>query len=146
MQFHAAGAGSPVFIETAGSAAEGVVLQGSKVLAFEQMSPEDRQYEVTADFVERFSAEYGFAPGQYESSAWDASIMLTQTLAKLDPAITDTQEIRDGIRDLLENDTVEVIGVNGIFTFSPEYHGQSGLDGLAALRVEDGAFVVEATY
>lgn len=146
VQFHSAGAGSPVFIETAGTAAEGVVLQGSKVLAFEQMSEDDPQYEVTADFVERFSAEYGFAPGQYESSAWDASGLLVAALEKIDPSITDLQETRDAIREVLENETVEFIGVNGIFTFTPEYHGQSGLDGLAALRVEDGRFIVEATY
>ena len=49
-------------------------------------------------------------------------------------------------RDALENDTKSVVGVNGIYTYTPDFHGSTSLEGLAVLRVTDGKFEVVKTY
>ena len=140
------GAGSPSFIENAGTAGEGTLLQGSKVLAASTMEPDDPQYEVTQDFVTKYTAKYSEAPGQYAGSAWDASILFANAVSAMDQNATNVQERRDAIRDSLESNTKDVAGVNGIFTFTPEVHGSTGLTGLAVLRVEDGKFLIDKAY
>lgn len=145
--FNSAGAGSPVYIKNAGPAAEGTLLQGSKVLAPESMDKADKQYEVTQNFVKVYTAKYGMAPGQYEASAWDASILFESALKQIKAGGESTsQATRDSIRDALENGTQGTVGINGIFTFRPDFHGPTGLSGLAVLRVKDGKFQVEKNY
>jgi branched-chain amino acid transport system substrate-binding protein len=144
--FNAAGAGSPTFITNAGTAAENTLLQGSKVLAASSMDPTDPQFAVTQNFVKVYTAKYNVAPGQYEASAWDASILFQNAIEKIAANDGSQQATRDAIRDSLENNTNDVVGVNGIFTFRSDFHGPTGLAGLAVLRVVDGTFTVEKSY
>ncbi len=144
--FHSAGAGAPSYIETSGTSGEGTLLQGSKVLAAASMATDDPQYEVTQNFVEAYTAAYSAAPGQYAASAWDASLLLDNAVRTMDDTATDLQGRRDALRDALENNTDGLVGVNGVFTFTPDFHGPTGLAGLAVLRVEDGEFQIDTTY
>lgn len=144
--FHSAGAGAPSYISTAGAAGEGTLLQGSKVLAAGSMATDDSQYAVTQNFVEKYTAKYSEAPGQYAASAWDASLLLSNAVTTMTADGTDLQALRDGLRDSLENNTKGLIGVNGVFTFTPEFHGPTGLTGLAVLQVKDGAFQIDKAY
>ncbi len=36
--------------------------------------------------------------------------------------------------------------MNGIYTFSPDFHGSTVLDGLAVLKVVSGKFEVKKTF
>ena len=145
--FNAPGAGSAAYIENAGDAAEGTYLQGSVVLAPESLAEDSPQFEITNTLVDDFQAEYGEAAGQYAANGWDGAILLENAIRAAglpDPA--DVQATRDAIRDALESDTNEVVGVNAIYTFTPEFHGSKSLGGLAVLKVTDGKFEVVMTY
>jgi branched-chain amino acid transport system substrate-binding protein len=144
--FHSPGAGSPAYIENSGAAGEGTLLQGSKVLAAEDVKADDPQYQVVKDLVDMYSAKYNEAPGQYAANGWDGALMLENALESVTADPSNLQETRDAIRDSLETGTKDLTGVNAVYTFTPEYHGPTGLTGLTVLEVEDGKFVVEKTY
>lgn len=145
--FHSPGAGSAAYIESAGSAAEGTYLQGSAVLAPESLATDHPQYEMTNRLVESTLEAHGEIAGQYSANGWDGSLILTNAISKAaDHDPSDIQGTRDAIRDAIENETVELVGVNAIYTFTPEFHGSVELGGLAVLRVSDGAFEVVQSY
>ena len=145
--FNSPGAGSQSYIETGGAAVDGTFLQGSVVLAAESMEEDNPQYEITNRLVESYQEEYGEAAGQYAANGWDGSLLLENAIREAeehDPA--DVQATRDAIRDSLENNTDGVVGVNAIYTFTPDFHGSTELTGLAVLEVVDGSFEVVQSY
>lgn len=143
--FHSPGAGSPDYIKNAGDTAEGTILQGSKVLAYESMGADDKQKAVTQALVDAYQAAHNEAPGQYAANGWDGAIILEAGLKQIERS-NDVQATRDALRDALENKTKGLVGVNAIYDFTPDYHGPTTLTGLAVLGVENGKFVVKTTY
>ncbi|AIY03103.1 hypothetical protein ART_3504 [Arthrobacter sp. PAMC 25486] len=144
--FHSPGAGSQAYIENSGAAAEGTLLEGSKVLAADSMAKDDPQYDITQKLVKDFTAKHGTPPGQYAANGWDGAILLEHAIkaGKVDPGNLDAA--RKSIRDALENNVKDVVGVNAIYTFTPDYHGSKSLAGLAVLSVKDGKFVIDHAY
>lgn len=143
--FHSPGAGSPAYITNSGDAAEGTILRGSKVLAYESMKADDKQHAVTKALVDAYQGAHNEAPGQYAANGWDGAIILEAGLKQIERS-NDVQATRDALRDALENKTKDLVGVNAIYNFTPEYHGPTTLTGLAVLGVENGKFVVKTTY
>jgi branched-chain amino acid transport system substrate-binding protein len=143
--FQAPGAASAQYIELGGDAVEGTLLQGSKVLVSDAVAADDPQKAVLTDFVAAWQAEYDATPSQYAAGGWDSSLLTFTALAATDPALTDPQEVRDALRVALEA-TSGVSGVLAVYSFSPEQHGPQGIDGLAIIRLENGAFVLEQAY
>ncbi|MFS0865751.1 ABC transporter substrate-binding protein [Microbacterium sp. 179-B 1A2 NHS] len=145
--FNSPGAGSAAYIENAGSSAEGTYLQGSVVLAPSSLEESSAQYTTTNRLVDEFEAEYTEVAGQYAGNGWDGAILLENAILKAaDHDPSDVQATRDAIRVSLESNTAEVVGVNAIYTFTPEFHGSTSLGGLAVLKVTDGTFEVVKTY
>lgn len=145
--FNSPGAGSAAYIENAGAAGDGTYLQGSVVLAPESLTKDSPQYEVTHALVDGYQKAYGETAGQYAANGWDGASLLVNAIKKAgNPDPSDLQGTRDAIRDALENDTKSVVGVNGIYTYTPEFHGSTSLEGLAVLRVTGGKFEVVKTY
>jgi branched-chain amino acid transport system substrate-binding protein len=143
--FQAPGAASAQYIELGGDAVEGTLLQGSKVLVSDAVAADDPQKAVLDEFVSAWRAEYDATPSQYAAGGWDSSLLTFTALAATDPALTDPQEVRDAVRDALEA-TSGVSGVLAVYSFSAEQHGPQGIDGLAIIRLENGAFVLEQAY
>lgn len=145
--FHSPGAGSAAYIESAGSASEGTYLQGSAVLAPESLAADHPQYEMTNQLVNSTLEAHGETAGQYSANGWDGSLILNNAMTKAaSHKPSDLQGTREAIRDALETETVGVVGVNAIYTFTPEFHGSLELGGLAVLRVTDGKFEVVQSY
>ncbi|MDB5876125.1 MAG: hypothetical protein JWQ07_5567 [Ramlibacter sp.] len=144
--FHSPGAGSPAYIANAGAAGEGTLLQGSKVLAAADVKESDPQYKVVRNLVDKYTAKYKEAPGQYSANGWDGAMLLENALKNIKGDPSNLQATRDAIRDSLENNTKDLTAVNAIYTFTPEYHGPTGLTGLTVLKVTNGKFTVEKTY
>lgn len=143
--FQAPGAASDQYIELGGEAVENTLLQGSKVLVSDQLAADDPQTAVITDFVDAWQAEYGDTPSQYAAGAWDAMLLTVEALRATDPALSEPQQIRDALRDQLEQ-TSGVNGVLAVYDFAPDRHGPQGIEGLAIIRVQDGAFVLEQAY
>lgn len=145
--FNAPGAAGASYIEVGGSAVEGTYLQGSVVLAPESIEESNPQFEITNKLVDEFQDAYGEVAGQYAANGWDGSLLLENAIRAAGvPDPSDLQATRDAIRDALENSTSGVVGVNAIYTFTPEFHGSVELGGLAVLQVVDGDFTVVKTY
>lgn len=145
--FNAPGAAGASYIEVGGSAVEGTYLQGSVVLAPESIEESNPQFEITSKLVDEFQDAYGEVAGQYAANGWDGSLLLENAIRAAGvPDPSDLQATRDAIRDALENSTSGVVGVNAIYTFTPEFHGSVELGGLAVLQVVDGDFTVVKTY
>lgn len=145
--FNAPGAAGASYIEVGGSAVEGTYLQGSVVLAPESIEESNPQFEITSKLVDEFQDAYGEVAGQYAANGWDGSLLLENAIRAAGvPDPSDLQATRDAIRDALENSTSGVVGVNAIYTFTPEFHGSVELGGLAVLQVVDGKFTVVKTY
>lgn len=145
--FNSPGAGSAAYIDNGGSAVEGSYLQGSAVLAPTSLAADNPQFDQTNLLVDSFQAEFNEVAGQYAANGWDGAIILENAIRKAaEHDVNDVQATRDAIRASIENNTVDLIGVNAIYTFTPEFHGSLSLGGLAILRVTDGAFEVVQSF
>lgn len=133
------GVATPQFLELAGDAAEGINMAAGKALVVDQLPDDDPQKPVLDDFNQSYQAAFRDPISTLGGHAWDAFHIVVHALSKAgpDPA---------AIRDVLENDIREFVGVTGIFNISPEDH--TGLDarGLAIMRVDSGSFRLVRTF
>lgn len=142
--FQSPGAGSLAYLT---SDTEGTYVEGSVILAADTLSSSSPQYQPVQDILNAYKAAGYDAPGQFDGNGWDAATLLVNAIRKAnDPSPTDTNKTRDAINSSLENNTQKVVGVNGIYTFSPDFHGSTVLDGLAVLKVVSGKFEVKKTF
>ena len=142
--FQSPGAASTAYIDLAGEAAEGTLVQGSKILAAESVAEDDPQHAAITEFAQAHQEEFGELPSQFAAGAWDAMTLMTQAIEKADPDCSDVQESRDAVRDALE-ELEPVNGVVAVYDYTPEQHGTEGTRGFAILKVENGEYVVEAS-
>lgn len=143
--FQAPGAASRQYLELGAAAVEGTLLQGSKVLVADQIPAADRQSRVLTEFVRAWQAAYSSTPSQYAAGGWDSVLLTVEALRGTDPALGDVQQVRDALRDRLEQ-TSGIGGTLAVYEFTPERHGPEGIAGLAIIRVQGGRFVLEQSY
>ena len=146
MLFHSPGAATPVYLEVAGEAANGTLVQGSKIAVPDSIEPTDAQIEVVTGFAEAWRAEYGTDPNQYAANGWDSMLLIDEALRTADVSPCDLQEGRDQLRTSLEQNVKDLAGINAVYTFGPDQHGPVGIEGLAVLGVANGAFQLEQGY
>jgi branched-chain amino acid transport system substrate-binding protein len=122
------------FLETAGATAEGVVLNGNKVLVTDDLPADDPQKEVLTDFVSAFEEEYGTKPSPFAGYAWDAVHLAAQ-------AAEEGGTCRDGILTAMR-EIDEHVGVTGIYDFTTGDHSGLGESPLVFLEVRNGEFTL----
>lgn len=120
------------FLETAGDTANGVILNGNKVLVADDLPADDPQKEVLTDFVSAFEAEYGVKPSPFAGYAWDAVNLAVE-------AAEEAGTCRGGLLDAL-GQIENHVGVTGIYDFPGSDHSGLGESPLVFLEVRDGAF------
>jgi branched-chain amino acid transport system substrate-binding protein len=145
--FQAPGGATPLYIQMAGAAAEGTLVQGSKIAVPDATKQGDAQYDVIKEFVDLWKTKVNRAPNQFESNAWDGTHLLVEALSKanIDPS-GDVVTARKKLRDSLESNIKNYVAVNAIYSFSPDQHGPQGIKGLGVLGVKDGKFTLEEAY
>lgn len=127
----------PKFVELAGKAAEGVIMPGTKLMAPDFLPDSDPQKPVLEKFIKSYRAaglEEKFTLNTHSGYAYDATLLLAEALkkaGKAEPA---------ALRDALESLT-GVVGVSGVFSYTPEVHNGLDADSLMMLTVKDGKFV-----
>lgn len=145
--FGSPGAGSPDYLKSSGSAANGNLIQGSVVLAADDLDKDNPMYEATRTFVDEYKKEYGTVASQYAANCWDGMTLVYNAIEQAgDQKVSDLQGTRDAIRDSLEANTKDVEGVNSLYSFTEDYHGSKGLAGLAVLKVDGGKLKIVKTY
>jgi branched-chain amino acid transport system substrate-binding protein len=131
--FQQQGIASPEFIKIAGDAANGVMFPAAKLLVAEQLPDSNVQKKTILDYRNAFKEKYGYETSSFGGHAWDAFTMMKQAIKKVgtDPA---------KIRDYIENDINDFVGITGIYNFSPEDHNGLQPDSLVMIKIEDGKY------
>jgi len=129
--YHNHGSCSKQFIDGAGAAAEGVRLPCAALLVADQLSDDDPQKPIAKAYAEAYTEATGEEVSTFGGHAYDALLLLTDALERAgstEPA---------AVRDALEA-TDGLVGVDGIFTMSPDDHMGLGLESFKMLAVENG--------
>jgi branched-chain amino acid transport system substrate-binding protein len=129
--YHNHGSCSKQFIDGAGAAAEGVRLPCAALLVADQLPADDPQKAVAQDYAATYTEATGEPISTFGGHAYDALLLLTDAIERAgskDPAaVRDAIEATDGL-----------VGVDGIFTMSPEDHMGLGPESFKMLVVENG--------
>jgi branched-chain amino acid transport system substrate-binding protein len=144
--FHSPGAATPLYIQVAGKAAEGTLVQGSKIGVPDAIKQGDPQYKIVHDFAQSWRTEFKTEPNQFAANGWDALLLVAQALKAGNVSPCDLQDSRAQLRDSLENNITNFAGINAVYSYSATQHGPVGIAGLAVLGVKNGAFTLEQSY
>lgn len=131
------GVANPNFLKLGGESVEGTLLPAGKLLVASLLPETDPQKPVLLRYQERYEAEFGQGSiNTFGGHALDAMLILRGAIeralaggAKPD----DVAGFRAALRDEIEK-TRDLVGVTGIFNYSPDDH--HGLDRRAATMVE----------
>ena len=121
---------SPAYLQETGEAANGVVFAGEKMFVYDELPPDDPQYDVIQQFVEDYRAEYDRVPDHFAGAAHDAFMQAIEAFAAVG---TDTAAVCDHLEGLSD-----WVGVNGVYNRSPEDHVGLGPDDLVIVEVVAG--------
>jgi branched-chain amino acid transport system substrate-binding protein len=128
------GVASQQFLATAGDAANGVVLNGNKLLVVDRLAANDPQKKVLTGFVDAYKAAYHQPPTPFAGYAYDAVELAADALRAVG---TD----RNALRGYLER-RHGYVGVTGVFNFSATEHSGFAESPLLMLSVSGGTFQV----
>ncbi|MBI2954074.1 MAG: ABC transporter substrate-binding protein [Chloroflexi bacterium] len=133
--FQSHGIGNKQFIDLAGTAANGVRFPVGKLLVADSLSGSDAQKKVLQEYAKGYTAKFDANTlSTFGGHAWDGFWIVAKALEKSGPD-------RAKLRDAIESNTKEFVGITGVFSFSPTEH--NGLDKRAVTMVEikDGKWV-----
>lgn len=121
------------YAEAAGDAAEGSIFPAGRIMAAEDVPADHPQKEILMQYKNAYESRFNEHVSTFGGHAYDAVLLLARAMEKVG-------DDRRAIRDELE--TMEFVGIDGIFKFSPTDH--CGLDESAfeLLTVKNGEFVV----
>lgn len=123
-------------IEGAGPAAEGFTFSAGKILLPEAYGKDSEEYAVATDFIDRFTANYSTPPDIFAGHAYDAFHIIIEAMKRLDEGFTPAE-----LRDEIER-TSGLIGVGGVFTFTPEDHNGLSESDMTLYRIQDGEWTL----
>ena len=124
------GVANRTFLELGGPTVEGAYVSAGKILVAEQLNVNDPQRTVLLEYVRRYEGRFG--PGTrsaFGGHAYDAMLILHQAVGRVVArglGNADLRQLRRAIRDEIEIGTKNLVGIGGVFNFSPRDH--VGLD------------------
>ncbi len=132
------GVANKTFLDLGGASVEGTVLPSGAILVAELLPASNKQKKVLLGYIERYESRFGKGTrNTFGGHALDAMLILQPAIERtLKQGIRpeNTGGFRSVLRDQIERNTKEVVGITGIFTFSPTDH--LGLDRRAAVMVQ----------
>jgi branched-chain amino acid transport system substrate-binding protein len=103
------------------------------LLVAEQLPDGNIQKDTILKYRNAFKEKYGYETSSFGGHAWDAFNMLKMAITKVG---TDPSKIRDYI----ENDIKDFVGITGIYNFSKDDHNGLTPDSLVMIKIEDGKY------
>jgi branched-chain amino acid transport system substrate-binding protein len=131
---HNHGIGNQAFIDTAGEAAEGVLFPIGKLLVADQLPDSDPQKATLLQYQADYNAAYGKPASTFGGHAWDGIMMVKAALETVGPDSA-------AIRDYLESEITNFVGISGIFNVTPDDHTGIGKESLVLVEIVDGGWV-----
>ncbi len=130
------GCANQAFIDQLGPvASEGVILPSGKSLIPNLLPDSDPQKKALLDFANDYKAFTGEGADTFGGYAWDGIMMIANALK----AGATTSE---DIRNYLENNVKNFVGVSGIFNMSPQDHNGLKPDSMATLVIKSGKWTI----
>jgi branched-chain amino acid transport system substrate-binding protein len=120
------------FIELAGSAANGVVFPGGRLLIPSSIPAGTAWRKAVDDFSAAYKAEYGMDIDSFAAHGQDAGGIIVAAMKK---AGIDSTKLRNQIEK-----TKDYAGVDGVYTYSPTNHDGLNTSDLIMIKVENGAW------
>ncbi len=126
------------FLDLGGASVEGTFLPSGAIPVAELLPDSNKQKKVLLGYIERYEGRFGTGTrNTFGGHALDAMLILRPAIERTLKQGIRTENIggfRSVLRDQIERNTKEVVGITGIFTFSPTDH--NGLDRRAAVMVQ----------
>ncbi|MFJ7953028.1 ABC transporter substrate-binding protein [Lysinibacillus sp. NPDC096418] len=124
------------FIEVAGAAANDVVLPTGKLLVTDSLEDSNPQKELLVAYNEAYTAKYNKPASTFGAYAADAFTIASKAIeAKGSDSVA--------IRDYIEKDLGEFVGLTGTFTITADNHMGLSPDSFAMVRIVDGKWTLE---
>jgi branched-chain amino acid transport system substrate-binding protein len=131
--FQSHGFGNIQYVKWAGSAAEGVIFPGGRLLVADGLSNKNPQKAILLSYKKEYEAKYQEDVSGFGGYAYDAFMILTR-------AIREVGVDKEKVRTAIEN-TKGSVGTSGIFNFSPTDHNGLDIESFEMLTVKNGKFV-----
>lgn len=132
------GVANKTFLDLGGASVEGTLLPAGKLLIAEVLPATDKQKQALLSYLERYEGRYGRGTrNTFGGHALDAMFILRPAIERTLKQGIRPENIggfRAVLRDQIERGTKELVGITGIFTFTPQDH--LGLDRRAAVMIE----------
>ncbi len=120
------GQANSAFRDAVGEDVVGQPIVGAPVLVWQDLPDNHPQKAISEAFVTSYSAEYGVAPDMFAGVSFDATNMVIDAMRAVGGE-------RQAIRDWLETNVKNYVGVTGVFNFSPEDHAGLTSDALVMM-------------
>ena len=146
MIFHTGGMVNADFLRVGGAAVEGIYSPSPPMVISEQLPDGYPTKARGVTFLKLYEAKNG--PGsisQYAGHVWDAIAVLDVAIPiAIKKGKPGTVEFREALRDAMENDIHNVVGVQAVYNMTPDDH--SGIDqrGMVMVKVVNGAWKLES--
>lgn len=124
------------FIEVAGDAANDVILPTGKLLIADSLDDSNPQKEVLLNYSKQYTEQYNKPASTFGSYAADAFNIAVK-------AIEAKGTDQTAIRDFIENELGEYIGITGVFNITPEDHMGLAPDSFEMVRIQNGEWAIE---
>ena len=126
------GVASPKFIELAGDAANGIFLPTGKILVAGLLPDTDAQKSVLMEYIKEYESRNNLAVSGFGGYAYDAMMMLK---AALPGTNGDKEKLQNNIESIQG-----LVGISGIFNFSPTDHNGLAEDAFVMVQIENGTW------
>jgi branched-chain amino acid transport system substrate-binding protein len=133
------GAANQVFLDLSGKAGEGTLIAGGQLLIARDLDGDNPLEKRIISFADRFKKETGSAPSPYAGYTYDAMVIIRDAARRAVESGAEGKALARRLRDEIEK-THNLVGVTGIYSYSPDDH--AGLDkrSVAMIEVIDGKF------
>jgi branched-chain amino acid transport system substrate-binding protein len=125
---------SQAYLDASGKNADGVMTAGLKFYGADTLPDSDPQKKVILSYRTEYKEKYGKETNQFGACAFDGFNILVSALKK---AGVDKAKLRDAIEE-----TTQYVGVNGIFTFSPEDHRGLSKESIVMYQAGGGSWKI----
>jgi branched-chain amino acid transport system substrate-binding protein len=127
------GIANKTFITLAGSAANGVAFPGGRMLIPSSITAGSEWRKAVDTFTADYKTKYGKDADTFAAHGWDAGTILTTAMKT---AGTDKALIQSTVQS-----TKGLVGIDGIYNFSPTNHDGLNASDLIMIKIENGAWV-----
>lgn len=123
------------YVKAAGDAAEGVIFPAGRLLAADVLPKSNPQKSLLMSYKKEYETKTKEDVNPFGGYAYDAILILTKAIEKANS--TDKEAVRTAIENLKG-----VVGISGVFNFSPQDHNGLSIDSFEMMTVKKGKFAL----